>query len=320
MSTEQKQSKKAKGRSVILLQITALVLIVVIIMGGLSLLTFARSQDRLIEKSKQKLIKTEAAMLQSAHEFLSGIFLQISELKAAGVPMDVRIKEFLNAIKNKEISSTQIASNTNLNQMVKDNLLGVTGAIFILPATPPLTTKPTIVMASSDDLIYRDIPESILELVDKGEDTYLVMDKGIPELGYEGAHLVSTYEFPINADDPSQASMWFVDFKPLEEEFADVDAFYAKEKRSTFIRVGAVIGGSLIVLVIITFFVLSYMIRNRITKPIDELSSVAEKVIEGDLDVEVPIRPGEEFWNLKKAFNDMIKSIRDVISRATGEQ
>lgn len=320
MNTSEKTGKSSKGRSLILLQITSLVLIVVIVMAALSLASFVRSQNRLIENSKEKLIKTEAEMLQSAHEFLAEMFLEIAETENADVPIDVRMAEFLNAIANKGISSTQVSANKNLDRMVRNSLLGVTGSVFILPATPPLTTEPIIVMANSEDLVYQDIPESILELVEKEEDTYAVIDEGIPELGFEGIHLVSTYEFPLNGENTSQGSMWFVDFKPMEEEFADIDSFYSKEKRSMYVRVGTVIGVSLIILVLITYFVLSRLIRNRITKPIDELSDVAEKVIEGDLDVEVPMRPGEEFWNLKKAFNEMVYSIREVISKATGDQ
>lgn len=74
----------------------------------------------------------------------------------------------------------------------------------------------------------------------------------------------------------------------------------------------------IIVLAFITFFILSYLIRKRIAKPIDELGEAAGKVMEGDLDIEVPLRKGEDFGNLKKAFNGMISSIRDVIDGATG--
>ncbi|MBN2025707.1 MAG: HAMP domain-containing protein, partial [Actinobacteria bacterium] len=72
--------------------------------------------------------------------------------------------------------------------------------------------------------------------------------------------------------------------------------------------------------VIITFFVLNYLIRRRITEPIDQLAAEAEEVMEGNLDVEVEVHEGGEFQNLERAFKEMVQSIRKYIIRSTGEE
>jgi hypothetical protein len=46
---------------------------------------------------------------------------------------------------------------------------------------------------------------------------------------------------------------------------------------------------SIIMIIIISFFVLSFLIHKRITEPIDELSAAAEQVMEGNLEVEVSV-------------------------------
>ena len=76
-----------------------------------------------------------------------------------------------------------------------------------------------------------------------------------------------------------------------------------------------VIASFSLILFIVIFVVLSYLIRSRITRPIEELSEAAEKVIEGDFNVEVSVREGEEFANLKNVFNLMLKSMREFIAR-----
>jgi len=61
-------------------------------------------------------------------------------------------------------------------------------------------------------------------------------------------------------------------------------------------------------------------IGKRITRPIDELSAAAEEVMEGNLDVEIEVRRGEEFEGLKRAFKDMVESFRRYIAKSVGEE
>jgi len=61
---------------------------------------------------------------------------------------------------------------------------------------------------------------------------------------------------------------------------------------------------------------LIYLQGGRFTEPIDELSAAAERVMEGDLEVEITVREGEEFEGLKRVFRDMVDSIKRMIERS----
>ncbi|WP_158095090.1 methyl-accepting chemotaxis protein [Gottfriedia luciferensis] len=61
--------------------------------------------------------------------------------------------------------------------------------------------------------------------------------------------------------------------------------------------------------------VISYYIIRMIMKPINELITVTEKVSNGDLTVIVPVRANNEFGILGKAFNQMIQSLIQLISK-----
>jgi len=75
-----------------------------------------------------------------------------------------------------------------------------------------------------------------------------------------------------------------------------------------------------LVVAIISFFVLSYLIRKRITEPIDELAATAEEVMQGDLEVEAKVHEGGEFEGLERAFKEMVDSFRKYIARSVGEE
>ena len=70
---------------------------------------------------------------------------------------------------------------------------------------------------------------------------------------------------------------------------------------------------------LITFFILKRMIYKQITQPIDELTAVAGEVMDGNLDLEIDIREGEEFETLKRAFLEMLESILTVVNKSIGK-
>ena len=78
-----------------------------------------------------------------------------------------------------------------------------------------------------------------------------------------------------------------------------------------------VVVGTLIVLVLLTFLALSFLIRRQITRPANDLSAAAEQIMDGSLDVEIPIREGEELESLKHLFREMVEGFRMLIARAT---
>jgi nitrogen fixation/metabolism regulation signal transduction histidine kinase len=75
---------------------------------------------------------------------------------------------------------------------------------------------------------------------------------------------------------------------------------------------------SVFVVAIISFFILSLMLRKRITEPIDELAATAEEVMQGNLDVEVAVHEGGE--GLEGAFKEMVEDFRRFIARSMDDQ
>ncbi len=75
---------------------------------------------------------------------------------------------------------------------------------------------------------------------------------------------------------------------------------------------------SIVIIMVLTFFVLRLLIRKRITEPIDILSAEAGEVMEGNLDIDVVVHEGGEFEGLETAFKKMVESIRTYIARSLG--
>ncbi len=119
-------------------------------------------------------------------------------------------------------------------------------------------------------------------------------------------------------DEARGITAYFVGVTSLQDKVDEINAFYNDEKNRANLLIGLVVGISIVVIVLITFFVLSYLLRKRITEPINELSAAAEQVMEGDLEVDVPVREGEELEKLKTVFNEMVRSIREVINKSMG--
>lgn len=90
------------------------------------------------------------------------------------------------------------------------------------------------------------------------------------------------------------------------------------ERRRADIYLGGILVGSIIIVILITFFFLNYLINKQIVRPVKELSAAAAKVLEGDLDVAVDVQEGEELEDLKRAFNEMLESLRNMITKSVG--
>jgi HAMP domain-containing protein len=324
------KNRKTHGRSLILFQITALVVVVFIISGAISLVFFNRSMNNLVQKSKEKLIASEAKIICGSYKYISD--MMIEKLRLSSDPLRDPVKVLassMQAIANKTTSPLQTEVNQMFQNMIRDNLLDIKLAMFALPTTPGLNSEPVVFMSSDPSLMYKTLPKEMVNLVkvDKSENTllrarinstssYMLAEDGIPALGIKSPTLVTSFDM---SEPVSHMNLWFFGFKPMVKDIAAIDSYYRNEERSVNEVLGIVIGITTVALILITFFVLSYLIRTRITKPMDELEAAAELAMEGDLDVEVKITPGEEFESLKMVFNSMIRSLRNLISRATGE-
>ncbi|MBN2168490.1 MAG: HAMP domain-containing protein, partial [Actinobacteria bacterium] len=321
---------RRRGRSSMLIQVTALVVVIFIIAGGLSLFLFQKSQSRLIDRSTEKIIQSSAESITSGHYYISDLIVRYYALIVPTSTESDAMKDFLNALKTKQTSLLQEGMNLILEDLREKSLHGIELAFEALPPIPGIITVPTVFTSSDDKYMYVEVPEALVDLYEMSSDentplrarlneenTYMLAEGGVPELGLEGPYLITTYKQKI--DPSSQLEFWFFDFKPMQEQLADIDNFYTKENRNTIITMSIVIGVCIIVVALIIFFVLSHLLRTGITRPVDELAEAAEQVMGGNMDVVVPVRKGEEFEGLKNAFNAMVSSIRELMEKGVIE-
>lgn len=306
---ESSSAKYKRGRSVILFQITILLLVVILISGGASLFIFRRSQNNLIEESKEKLVETEASVIASSHEFVSAFLPDFPAYKAVAAADPEAVKnEVSTAISEGNISPVQQATNEVLANMIETGFFQLDA---VIESVSPDDSNPggLIVFASDPRYMYKNLPDELADLIDSNGESYALLKDGVPALGLSGEHLVTFYK---NESGPAGTATWYFDFKPMSDELAAIDDFYANESSYINILLASVVGGSIIILAVITYFILSWLLKRKITKPIDELASAAEQVMEGDLEAKVPVRAGEEFEGLKAIFNRMLDNINAV--------
>ena len=316
-SNTQKSPKSRRGRSRILYQITALLIVVLIASGLVTFFLVRASQNRLIEKSIDKLIETEVEGIYSAYNYIANLLVPTYEEKLRGMPTE----ELIKALLNEEVTEAQTFVNGELRKMIEDGLLGLESVFVVFPPSA-LNPDPLILATNEVDLIYSwEIPDYIEEAIEEG-DPYIWMEEGIPELDREGKYLIVVGEIETSdeTDDEGETGATVVAVRPMSEDVAEITDFYSDEKTTLNILLGLVIGGSIIIVMLISFFVLRYLIAKQITEPIDELSAAAEEVMEGNLDVQIEVRKGEEFEGLKRAFKEMVESFREYIAKSVGEE
>lgn len=312
-----KAPEAGRGRSRILYQITALLIVVLVASGLVTFFLVRGSQNRLIEQSIDKLIETEVEGIYSAYNYIANLLVPTYEEKLRGMPTE----ELIKALLNQEVTEAQTFVNEELQKMVDEGLLGLESIFVVFPPSP-LNAKPLILASNEVDLIYSwEIPEYITDTLKEGK-PYIWMEDGVPELDREGEYLIVVGEIMGENNDGTEGatSAMVIAVRPMSQDVAEITNFYNDEKSKLNILLGLVIGASIIIVVLISFFVLRYLIGKRITRPIDELSAAAEEVMEGNLDVEIEVRRGEEFEGLKRAFKDMVESFRKYIAKSVGEE
>jgi methyl-accepting chemotaxis protein len=310
MSSQQVSDKYKSKRSGILYIVTILVVGVFIVFGLVVSLVFSSSQNRLIEKSKEKLISSEVENVYSSigyiTDLLSPVFYQkVGETPTAGL---------IDALVNQRTTEAQVWMNGEMRKLVDQEVLGLERTMLIVTESP-ISSKPLVLAASEEGLINDWTVPDYLERAMQEELGYLLMQDGAPEMGLEGEQLIALKKL---YDPAHGVTAYFVGVTSIQDLVDEIDAFFDKEKSSTDLRILLVIGISIPVIVLITFFVLSYLLRKRITEPINQLSAAAERVMDGNLEVEVPVREGEELQKLKMVFNEMVHSLRGIIEKSVG--
>ncbi len=303
----------------ILWEITVLLVAVFLVYGLLTYAVFTASGNRLIDKSIEKLKQTEAENISSSFDYI--IELNSAAMMSKSDSYDSQ--KLVNSLLNHEMSQIQIDVNNELRKMFEMNMLGITGFLFILNKSA-LTLEPTVFASSDESLIWNwEVPEYLNAAVDERQ-SYIWMENGIPELGLEGEYLIVIKQLDSSQMDIVKQlgaesygiSTSFIGIKPMHDEIAAINDFYNDDKKTTNLLLLVMVLVSILIIALITFAILSHLIRTRITQPIQELSSAAEQVMEGDLDVHITIRVGEEFESLKRAFQSMVDEWGKLMTRS----
>ncbi len=311
MSEKNLWSRVKPRKSRVLFQITLLLVAIFVLSCICTFFIFSGSQDRLIDKSKDKLLDQGAQSAYSVYDYLSERLMpQIREEASK-----YNLVELINALLQKKVTPLQEFVNREYQEMVDKKFLGITVHMLVTVSIPG-SSEPILTACNDTSLIYNDKITPFLNMaIDKGV-PYFLMREGIPELKFSEEQLVIVR----GVEDPQIGLKgYLISVKPIHEEIATIDQFYNAEKRRTdtfFILITLV---TLLAIVIAAFFILSYLLYKNITRPIDELSAAAEEVIEGNLDVKIQVEEGEEFETLKRAFKEMVENWRNIMAQATGE-
>jgi nitrogen fixation/metabolism regulation signal transduction histidine kinase len=323
-----KTSSMGRKRSRILYRITALVVALMITSGVVIFLFVNDGYNRMIEKSVDKVVEEKGEVIDTGMEYMA----EVEAKEILGDLQQYTAEELLEMSRRTmsgEPGGMFLKSQERLKKLVEEGTMGVELIIEVLLARPPIITESGIMVASDDRLMERDengkpkyqVPEVVIATIadiEEGGESYRYLEDGIPEIGLEGKYLMCLYD--LSQLSPVLTGAWGINFVSMEDAVADINAFYGSEKDRAIVIIAVVVGVSVVLAILITFFVLSVLIRRQITAPIEELSAAAEQVMEGDLDVEITVREGEEFEGLKRAFKEMVESIRKYIARAVGEE
>jgi len=293
-----------KKRSIILYQIAGLVAVILLISGVATFFLIQKSQNRLINKSIDKQIETEASNMVSTLDYIAAGMVE-GTFAAVGASA----QQISSDIAQKKMTDVQRAGDQIAKAIVDAGSFNLENLSVIVP--PTAFTKEALVIVSSDEsLVYEwKVPDYIVQAM-QSETPYLLLKEGVPELGLEGAQLIILQL-------PPGFHFFVVSVVRMQEKIDSINAYYNEERRNVSLTLVLSVFLSIIAVVIIIFFLLSYLIRKRITQPIDELSATAEEVMGGHIDVDVKVHEGGEFQGLESVFKEMLDSLRNLITRST---
>ncbi len=309
---EKKSTVMGRKRSRILYEITALV-VILMVASGLAIFIFVNNAfDRMVEKSVDKVVDEKA---QTIHTGLGYISQSMAEKVMGDISSftQEQLAEMNRAMVEGKPSQFTVAATESLKQLVEEKVLGLELVVEVDP-------DDLIIITTDDSLAFTELPQEVLSAVEEAEDegkTYVYMEDGMPALGLEGEYLMSFYD--MSQVTPILRGYRGFHFVSMHETVAEINDFYNSEKDRATLSIGLIVGGSVLLAIIIIFFVLSYLIRRQITDPIDALVSASGEVMEGNLDVEVEVHEGGDFESLERAFKEMVNSIREYIAKSTGE-
>jgi len=314
LSNNDKESLKyRRARSRILVQVFILITIVVVLSGLATFFLLRNSQQRLIDESIDRLLQIEASNFSSSYNYI----VQILVPKYIEIFEEMNPELLITAALEGELTEIQEIVNSDVSDMLDAGFLGLEEFLMIIPSQP-LNPTPIVWASTDENLIYTwEIPDYLSTAIEN-DDSYIWMEDGIPELGLEGEYLITLGQI----ESPFTPGIYFayIGVKPMHNEIAAINGFFNEEIRSANILLAIVLACSIALILLAIFLLLNFLIRKRITEPIDGLSTAAEEVMQGNLDVDVEVHEGGDFEGLERVFKQMVESFRSYIARSVGEE
>ncbi len=311
-SREQMEKGFTPRRSRTLYYITAFLIVIFIASGLASFLVFNRWQSRLINEGTDKMIQRISEYFINESDFIRhSLDPVITETLIQEGMRNLTLEEQYALALEKKLSEYQMFYNAFAKELVDRSALDLQEVMVILTGVG-IPNGAMVVVSSDESLIYNwVVPEYLVEAI-KDDIPYLYFSKGIPELGMEGELTVIIETF-----DYMSLKQAYMGIKSMHAEVEEMRNFYNQEKKSMYLWLIPIIILSLIAFILLTFVTIDFLLRRNITRPVDELSAAAEQVMQGNLDVEISVREGEDLAELKHAFREMVESLRKLIAIST---
>jgi HAMP domain-containing protein len=278
-------------------------------------LFFDHRQNVLIDKTVNRMIEQVAVDFSGVSVTVRNVVdpMVMEKLEEGSLP-EITESEQVQNILNKEMNAYVDFYNNFCKDVVSKGFLGLEKIVVIM-AGPLFPGGAMVVVSDDPDLVFKwSVPGYLIDAMKDGK-SYVYMPDGIPELGLEGEQVIAIKTFTTMGFLHS-----YMGIKSMHGEVAEMRGFYGDEKNKIYLMMAPILAGSLLLLFLLTFLVLSFLLYRNITKPVEELQAAAARVMEGDLQVEVPIRKGEELEGLKNAFQEMVSSFRLLIDRSVEEE
>jgi HAMP domain-containing protein/preprotein translocase subunit SecG len=300
------------ARSRTLLYITLFLVAMFLASGLACFLVFNHWQNDIIDEGRNELVRAVSDYFINASHYIRGTLDPVitEKMREAGMK-DPDITESFALMREGKTSDYQDFYIQFCEQLVDIGALGMERVMVVLTGGLVPGGATVVVSDKAGDVYNWPVPDYLLEAIREGE-PYLYFEGGIPELGLEGEYIMAIETF-----DFSGLTQAYIGVKSMRAEMAELRGFYDHEKGYIYLALIPVMAGALIALVLLTFLVMRYFIRRNITAPVDELSAAMARVMEGDLEVEITVREGEELESLERAFREMVESFRRLMERAT---
>ena len=311
-SDEGKASTLTSRRSKTLYQITLLIIAVFLLSGLATYFIYSRSQNRLINKSRDKLLQMDVKSISSFSSYSIDFLTYLGQDKLKGLDPQA----LLAAAGEGKLTAGQEFLSGTMKKMVDSGFLGLKTAVIVMPQSAQ-NPQALVIAASNGDLVYKTKVPDYLTLAIRDGKHYLWVKDGVPELGVTGPSLVVTKEADLTG---TGLKVDFITAKPMAADIAAIDKFVNPKKSEGSRNLALLIVASVVAMSLLTFVFLALLIRIRITRPLDELSALSKEVMDGNLDVEIPVRNGEEFAGLKLAFRTMVKNFNVMLSIPLAEE